>query len=420
VRHRRENDLQVLLRVAEHLLPVEHRNRRRHRRRRFGHFLETQPAARNPLAIRLRGGERALQLVVVDDASGFEIDEQHLARLQPPLLDDLRLRNVEHADFRRHDDVVVVGDDKARGTQSVAVERRADLASIGEGHRGRPVPRLHQRRMVFVECAPVFVHQRIAGPGFGNHQHHRVRQRVAAHREQFERVVERRGIRLAFVDQRPELRQVVAEHLRSDRAFTRTNPVEVAAQCVDLAVVADEAERMREVPRRKRVRRKALVHHRERGHHRRVVQVDVVLAHLVREQHSLVDDRARRERRHVELLAMAQVERLDRVARALADHVQLALESVLIHVARAARDKYLPDHRLHFLRALRQTRVVGRHVAPAEQNLPLGRDRALDFLLARHARSRLLRQEHHADAILADRRQRDRKLAARAPKERIG
>ena len=70
--------------------------------------------------------------------------------------------------------MVVVGDDVARRAQAVAIERRADLAAVGEGDRRRPVPRLHQRRVVFVEGAALRVHQRV-GPGFGDQHHHRMR-----------------------------------------------------------------------------------------------------------------------------------------------------------------------------------------------------------------------------------------------------
>ena len=176
---------------------------------------------------------------------------------------------------------------------------------------------------------------------------------------------------------------------------------------------------MREVPRRERVGREALVHHRQRDDHGLVLQVAVVLADLVREQHALVDERARRHRRHVELLAVAELQRLDRVARLLADDVELALERVLVHRGRPARDEHLPDHRLDLLRAQREAAVVGRHVAPAEQDLALARDRALDLLLAGHPRGGLLRQEHHADAVLADRGQREALPAARAAQERV-
>ena len=80
----------------------------------------------------------------------------------------------QHAHFGGEHDEVVVGDEIARGPQAVAVERRADLAAVGEGDRGRAVPRLHQRGVIFVEGAPLLVHQRIAGPGFRDQHHHRV------------------------------------------------------------------------------------------------------------------------------------------------------------------------------------------------------------------------------------------------------
>ncbi len=272
-RHRREDDLEVFLRVAEGLLAIDERHFGGHRRRGFRQVVERDPRALDPLAVRFRRGERALQFGVVDDAALLRVDEQHLAGLQPPLGDDLALRDVEHADFRGHHDVVVVGDDEARRPQAVAVERRADLPAVGERHRGGTVPRLHQRGMVFVERAAVLVHQRIARPGLGDHQHHRVRERIAAHDEELERVVERRGVRLPVVDQRPDLVEILAEHAARDALLARADPVDVAAQRVDLAVVADEPERMREVPRRKRVGREPLVHHRQRRDHRLVGEI---------------------------------------------------------------------------------------------------------------------------------------------------
>ena len=332
MRHRRENHTQILLRVAERLLAIEQRNVRRRRRRRLRHVFKRQAAARDPLPIRLFGRQRALQFIVVDDASLLQIDQQHLARLQPPLLDDFVFGNVEHAHFRRHHDVIVIGNDIARRPQAVAIECRADLATVGKRHRGRPVPRLHQRRVILVECATVLVHHRITCPRFRNHHHHRVGKRITAHRQQLERIVERCGVRLTFVDQRPELGEIVAEDFRCDRSFAGADPVEVAAERIDFAVVANEAERMREVPGGKRVRRKALVHHGQRRHHRFIVQVEVVLADLVCEQHALVDDRARRKRRHIEFLAVPQMQRLDSMPRALPNHVELPLERVRVHL----------------------------------------------------------------------------------------
>ncbi len=164
LRHRFEVELQVFLRVAEGLLAVEQRGgvvgqRRRRRIGRLRQGFELELRRLQPFLVRVFGGERALDFLVVDDAALLDVDQQHLAGLQPPLLDDALLRDRQHAHFRRHDDVIVVGDDVARRAQSVAVERGADLAPVGEGDRGRTVPRLHQRRVVFVKGAALRVHR---------------------------------------------------------------------------------------------------------------------------------------------------------------------------------------------------------------------------------------------------------------------
>ena len=67
-----------------------------------------------PLLVGLGLGERALDLLVLDDAALLEVDQQHLAGLQPPLADDLLLRDRQHAGLRGHDHMIVVGDDEAR------------------------------------------------------------------------------------------------------------------------------------------------------------------------------------------------------------------------------------------------------------------------------------------------------------------
>jgi hypothetical protein len=136
---------------------------------------------------------------VLDDAAFGQIDQQHLAGLQAPLLHDLAFRNRQHAGFRRHDDAVILGDEPARGAQAVAVECCADLAAVGKCNGGGAVPWLHQRGVILVERLALVIHQRIAGPGFRDQHHRRMRERVAALRQKFERVVEAGGVGLAFV-----------------------------------------------------------------------------------------------------------------------------------------------------------------------------------------------------------------------------
>jgi len=101
-----------------------------------------------------------------------------------------------------------------------------------------------------------------------------------------------------------------------------------------------------------------------------------------------------------------ELQRLNRVSGALANDVELALQRVGHRDARSSADEDLTDHGLQLLRRLGEVGVVDWHVAPAEQQLALVLDRALDLVFAGEATRRIARQEDHADAILAQGRQR--------------
>ena len=88
---------------------------------------------------------------------------------------------------------------------------------------------------------------------------------------------------------------------------------------------------------------------------------------------------------------------------------------------RPARDEHLADHRLDLLGALATARCCRSGTSRQPSSIwPFAGDRALDLLLAGHARRRLLRQEHHADAVLADGRQLEPLRAARLAQEHVG
>jgi methyl coenzyme M reductase subunit D len=65
--------------------------------------------------------------------------------------------------------------------------------------------------MILVEGPPLLIHERIAGPGLGDQKHHRMGEAIAALHQKFERVVEAGRVRLAFIGNRPEFRNVVAK-----------------------------------------------------------------------------------------------------------------------------------------------------------------------------------------------------------------
>ena len=90
------------------------------------------------------------------------------------------------------------------------------------------------------------------------------------------------------------LLEIVAESRRLERRLACRERGEVALDRVDLAVVRDCAEGVREFPGGERVRRIALVDDRERRDEVRVGEIGIELLYLRREEQSLVDDRARR------------------------------------------------------------------------------------------------------------------------------
>ena len=147
-----------------------------------------------PVVVGVLGGQRALDLLVGDDPPRGGVDQEHPARLQPALGDDVGGRDVEHADLAGEDHQVVLGLPPAARAQAVAVEDGADQRAVGEGDRGRAVPGLHDRGVEPVEGPAGRVHLVVVLPRLRDHHQHRVRQRPARQVQQLEHLVEGRRV----------------------------------------------------------------------------------------------------------------------------------------------------------------------------------------------------------------------------------
>ena len=181
-RHRREQDPQVLLRVAERELAGAQRLARLAALA-LGQVLQPHDALLVPLAVGPAGGHAALDLVVLDDPAR---PRRRRGRACPgcsrPLRRTFSAGLVEHAGLRAEHDPAVLGLHPAAGAQAVAVERGADHAAVGEADRGGPVPRLHHARVERVEGPQVLREVVALLPGLRDHHHHRVRERAARER----------------------------------------------------------------------------------------------------------------------------------------------------------------------------------------------------------------------------------------------
>ncbi len=285
--------------------------------------------AHEPLAVGTLRGDLALDLAVLDDAPLCEVDEEQLAGLQAAEAGDALGGDVEEPGLRAQHDVPVGGLNPAPGAQSVAVERRADDAPVGEGDRGGAVPGLHQAGVEGVEALQVVGQVGAIAEGLGDHHHHGVGQLAAGEQQQLEHVVEGRRVGVAGADDGQDLGEVLAEQLAGELGLARAHPVDVAHHGVDLAVVAGHAVGVGQLPGGERVGGEARVHQRHSALAALVLQVGVEAGELVADQHALVVERARGARGHIQA-------RLGGELADAADHIQLALEGILVKCAGTA------------------------------------------------------------------------------------
>ena len=168
---------------------------------------------------------------------------------------DLLRRYVQHARFRRHHQQIVGCDQIAAWSQPVAVKHGAYPRSVSADYERRPIPRLHQRRVIFVEIALCRLHRQMVAPRLRYHHHQGMRQRAPGRKQELQRVVKTGGIALnALADDGQQFRHIIAQRVRGEHPLARGHPIDVAAHGVDLAVVYHMAIGMRQLPCAERVR----------------------------------------------------------------------------------------------------------------------------------------------------------------------
>ena len=193
-----------------------------------------------------------------------------LQRIQPLLQ---LIGPFEDADLAGEDHPAVGGLPPAGGAQAVAVEHRADQRPVGERDARRAVPRLHQARVELVERAALRVHRGVVLPRLRDHHQHRVGQAAPAQVQQLEHLVERRRVRCPGRADRVEPLEVPGDEVAVQQRLAGPHPVAVAHHGVDLAVVGDEPERVRQRPARERVGGEPGVDHRQGRRDARVHEV---------------------------------------------------------------------------------------------------------------------------------------------------
>ena len=132
----------------------------------------------HPLPIRLLPGNPGFQFSVINDPSLQRIDQKYLARLQPALIENSRVGNIQNSHFGSHDHQAVFGHQVTGGSETVTIQDSADTLAIGESDGGWAVPWLHQTSVVLIKALLVGIHANILVPRLGDQHHDGVGQRT--------------------------------------------------------------------------------------------------------------------------------------------------------------------------------------------------------------------------------------------------
>ena len=355
----------------------------------------------DPVAEGLLSGKVGLDLVVPDDAALGGIDDEHLAGTERARLQNLVGLDGEGSRLGGKYHAVVVRDVVASGTQAVPVQCGTGDAAVREGDGGRTVPALGEHGLVAVVGAARVGELLVLVPRLGEQHRDGAREGPAVHGEELEDVVKDGGVRALAVDDGHHAAKVRAKHGRVELGLAGANPVDVAAQRVDLAVVDDVAVGVGALPAGRGVGGVAGVHEGQSRLCGGVVQVQVEVAHLGGNEHALVHDGARAHRAHVEDLALERVVGGCGLLDGAAAHVELALELVARgHVCRTPKERLVDGGHAGQCRLAQVMRVDG-HLSPEEQGDALLGAALLEDA-ARHLRAlRVLREEDHGHAVLA-------------------
>ena len=373
-------------------------------RRRRGRPIERVDGQRllgNPITVGLFLGVTGAQLFVVDDTPAGKVDLEHLTRSQTAARQDVLGAHLDGAHLACQHKATVARHIVAGGTQAVTVEGGAQGAPVGKGDGRRAVPRLHEHGLVSVVGAALLTQAVVVVPRLGQQHGRGTRERTTVHDQELKHIVQNRGVGTLAVDDGHHALKIVLQHGAVQVGLAGADPVDVALEGVDLAVVDDKAVGVRALPAGRGVGGVARVDERHGRLDGGVVEIDEEAAHLRGHKHALVNDGARAHGAHIEDLVAQGKLGVGLLFDGAAAHVQAALKGITGgRVVRTAQEG-LQDSRHAGAGRLAQVVRVDGHLAPKEQ-----RHAGLGAALLKHATGILyalvvLWEEQHGHAIVA-------------------
>mmetsp|Transcript_18556 Transcript_18556/g.38460 ORF Transcript_18556/g.38460 Transcript_18556/m.38460 type:complete len:432 (+) Transcript_18556:216-1511(+) len=246
----------------------------------------------DPFTVGMTGCHLLFDLIVGDNTLSFEIDQEHLSGFETVFdLHVLILQFGNDSDFRRQDDVIILRNVIPRRTKTIPIQRGTDIPPIRKGHHGRPIPRLHQTRIILVKRLLRIGQIVIVLPRLGNHHHDRFGQTpLGSLGHEFQNAVEITGIAHIVRSGRKELMGVVSKVIGGHESTAAEHPILISAKGVDLAVVAHHADGLGAFPGGEGVGGEAGVDERQVRDEGGVLDIEVVFRDLFGGELSFVGD----------------------------------------------------------------------------------------------------------------------------------
>ena len=364
----------------------------------------------HPFAVGVLPGVEALQLFTFTHFSAGEVRLQHVAAGQLPPAHDMRVFLRQHACLGGKDQPPVIRQRAAQRAQAVPVQGRAHALAVGVQDGRRAVPGFHHRGIVAVEIPPRGFLPLVL-PGLRQQDHARQGKRESVHCQEFQGIVQHLAVASAVRNHRKHPAHFPAHHGGAHGFLAGLHAVMVAADRVDFPVVQQHPLGMRLAPARECVGREPGVHHGHPARIAHVLQVVIKGTKLVHQHHSLVDNSPCAQGADICIRIL--------FFKRPPQDVEMPFKVRAGGNPRRTAHKALPDPRHGPPRAGAQLGRVAGHVAPAGgrdsfRRRQLLKDRA-GFLHAGF----ILRQEEHADAVVAGLSQRDTFLLRPRSEQRV-
>ena len=259
---------------------------------------------------------------------------------------------------------VILGHIIASRSQPVPVQHAADNDTIAESDSRRPVPGFHHKIMVAVKIPFAITHQRIFFPGFRNHHHHGVGQRMPCHIQIFQTVIEHGRIAAAGIHHREYFFQI-----RKIRAagftFPGVQPVNISLDSIDFTVMDNIPVRMGPGPAGESIGTKTGMYQGDGRGKIQIRQIQIKMPQLHGSQHPFIDHGPGRQTGDIKICTHLYAGRNNFPLRHLADDIQLSLKVHLILNLGILLDENLPKTRTHCFRDAANQAFINRNFTPA-------------------------------------------------------